>query len=379
MDNAPKTHSGILLLLLGLLCIGIAAAGWFYFGANKSEVPTSHLILGVPYEGQYEGTILWNDASVGAYEILGYWGDTRFTREDVYNAFPPFENPEGISLAALRAFFLKSGYDAYTVPTDIETVKTFISKDIPLLVAQRLALDAPDELGTQRLLIGYSDEEQVLIFHDNGFGNNYRISYSDYEQLNADFETAALGVQPTADIGDSLDGPDTSYVYPARASIMDDEGIRRIQIKWETVNHIQQEGGDDAETTAETIRLLEEILAEDSFTMLHPAARMMLSYSLSGLYMNRLEEPERAIAILEEVTLPLIENYDFSEAFGEWKRNVGEDGYDHPFWNSEPWERLGYLYERIGDMESAAEAFQKSIEYSPENEDAQAALERVTN
>lgn len=355
------------LAAFGALLITTGFAGVFLF-QNLHE--KEHLILHVPYKGQYNGSLLSTQAGTSAYSILTYWGDERFSADQLVQHFP-FSTSEDvrIDLPYVADFFSDNGYETEIITLDggVEQFVSYIDENIPVLVEQLLASDAPKELTSQRLLIGYSNKNRELVFHDNNFGNNYVMPFDEFYDLSTEFVTRALVITPGAEIRSSLKGPDSSYKYPERLGIMDDEGLRRIQIKWMMVNFLKfRFASEGIPGATEATRLLNEIISDEAFKRLHPAARMDMSYNLSGFYMGNLDEPEKAIEVLENVTLPLIEAYDFGDAFGEWER---EDPsiYERPYWNSIPWERLGHLYVRIGNKEKARSAFQKALEYYPGN------------
>jgi len=370
--GSPKLlGAGIAVLLLLLTSLSFVV----YKGWPSAE---GHLIAHVPYKGQFTGSSLATQSVTAVASILAYWGDTRFTEHDLHHAFPSFEDTGPQHLGFIASFFKEHGYNAEELRIiGVDELTAVIKKDIPVIVYQRLGVDAPAELISERLLIGFSEKDNVLIFHDNDFGNNYEISYEDFallnERLPSGTAAAMLIVTPGDGITGILEGSDETYEYPERLRIMDSPGIRKITINWREVVYLitrfERTGTPGA---GRSVELLNEIIAHESFDELHPAHRMLFAYQLAGFYMGNLGKSEEAIAVLENVVTPLVENYDFNESFGEWK--IRHDMYKNPFWKWAPWARLGYLYTRTGDIEKAEAAFQKSLEYWPDNEESLNAL-----
>ncbi|MBI1999075.1 MAG: hypothetical protein HYS74_00270 [Parcubacteria group bacterium] len=91
-------------LLAGLVVIGALAAGWYYFfGTTNLSLPfglqpekKEYLIGGVPYWGLYRGTELTTSSAFTAYTLLRYWGDDRFTPQEVARRFPVTNRPRVI-------------------------------------------------------------------------------------------------------------------------------------------------------------------------------------------------------------------------------------------------------------------------------------------
>jgi len=347
---------------------------WAIFSPSKA-LPKEHLIPDVTYHGQYLGTILSNQEPNAVRIILDYWNDQRFDDNYLATLFEPttVEGLLRLSIESVAQFFTEQGYVATVSPiASASDLKYYIANNIPVYVNQKLVSVSPINIASSRVYIGYSDIRQVFIVHDNNFGNNYEISYEEYERLSAQGQQMLI-VHPLAyELKE-----DPSYEsalgssYPNRLGIMNDPGLREVQLLLMEVNLYKKEAKvDGVNRVSETIAALERIISHEAFDRLHPAARMSISYNLSGFYMEERPDIERAITILTTVTLPLIESYDFSQPFGEWDRKMDASVYEAPFWNATPWTRLGYLYIRNGNEEEARAAFEKALTYIPDYPEA---------
>lgn len=337
---------------------------------TKAALPSEHLIPKVPYRGQYLGTILSNQESTGVWTLLDYWGVPGVSTESLMADFEPSDADglRNLTIYKVRDYFAARGFTAEVLPIDTpEQLKFLIANNIPVYVQQRLSGDTDMRLVSSRIYIGYSDETDSFIVHDNNFGNNFVISYEEYLRLGwpwqrmlvilpSDYALSTEPKLPSAAVSD----------YPARLPIMDDLGLRDIQIKLMLVNWLKRQALVHNENhVSEAVTLLENIINHPAFERLHPASRMIISYNLSGFYMSEVPNLARASEILETITLPLIEQYDFSQPFGGWDRKMDPTVYKSPFWNATPWSRLGFIYQRMGDMEKARAAFEKALEYVP--------------
>lgn len=384
----------VLIVLLLILAIG---AGIYLFSTYTNNtmdnrdaeafvattLPPDHLIPAVPYHGQYLGGLLSSQESTSVKSILSYWNDTSVSDETLLATFEPTsaDAVEALTIFTVADFFRSRGYEARVSKlTDPQELKSLIANNIPVYVQQYLSLE--DELGiySKRVYIGYDDVRQVFITHDNNFGNNYEISYAQFALL-SDETNRFLAVMPAGyDLQEEPSLPSANAgTYPDRLNIMDDLALRDIQIKIMQVNYyINRFATQGIEGATESVALLEEILAHRAFDELHPAARVQQSYLLTSFYTKETPNRARAIEILETITIPLLEQYDFSQPFGEWGRVVDPSVYaSNPFWSAFPWTRLGYFYLEENETEKARQAFTKALELFPEYPLAKAGLSQI--
>lgn len=381
-----QTVRRTLYLTLGLLLVFICVAiGWYAYVQYKHVSLTKnkeHLISGVPYAGSYLGTEINSGAASSVYSLLQYWGDTKFNARDIARAFPysPFKMVRGtekITYGDIYEFLSSNEYNI-AIP-EFKTkgdVQLFIDQDIPVIIGQRLTDEIEEDIQTMRLIIGYSDKTGEFITHDNNFGNNYRISYDEFFRLLNPGSNYLLIATPNARSRRQLNGPNTNYEYPQRLSIMDSEGVRRIQISWTLIDTLMLQNPPDYERVAS---IWESILSDSGFKELHPAGRYQASFQLGRIHTNFLNKHEDAIRIFEDVTIPLL-SYDFSKAFGEWQRN-NPGVYDNPWWRTAPWVGIGVANIRLANqatntskkevyLKEARVAFTEVLKKDPTDQDA---------
>lgn len=378
----------VVLATIGLVLLVTGYMLWLQLGGNlfgNNNLPEEHLIPNVPYRGQYLGTELTNQQPVAVRTILDYWGKTDVTNQTLFDIFETknvFQDSERFNSLGtdLSAQFLSSlGFMVERYATSSpEYIKYLIANNVPTYVKQNLGSAYLEGAESTRIYIGYSDKGEYFIVHDNNFGNNYIISYDEYNKINQD-QTVLMARPLGYEMQDSpqRETADPSS-YPARLPIMDDLGLRDVQVKIiefnaSKISTVHSGSNDDSAL----ISILEDMLKHEAFTRLHPAAQMTMSYNLVDIYMNRTTNYPRAIEILENVTLPLIENHDFSQAYGGWDRKMDPSVYDRPFYHAIPWTTLGYAYLKTNQAAKAEMPFKKALEYVPGFEPAVEGLKHI--
>lgn len=358
--------------------------GWSKFQStmltwlNEPRLPESHLIPNVNYHGFYLGGPLVTQEEVAVRTILDYWGDDTISDAVLTETLSISGEEDEMKLIEIRAsipqarLFTDSGYEMLDRATSSpEYLKYLIANNVPVYVKQKLGSEYMDTLWSVRVYIGYSDEEEYFIVHDNDFGNNYRIPYSEYEKISNNQLTLMvhpkgyeLSNRPNYESADLMD-------YPERLTVMDDLGLRDLIVKLMEVNFYRFEDFlSDTDNLDKIINAYEEAINHEAFSRLHPATQMRNSFNLAYFYGVEKKDYGKGIEILEGVTLPLIENYDFSKSHNGWPANQDPTIYEQPFFNAMPWSRLGDLYLRINEPAKARAAYLKALEYQPDFADA---------
>lgn len=361
-------------------CLIVAISGLIYLWLIKNddtspyflaeELPKTHLIPNVTYYGQYLGSILSNQEPVAIRTILSYWGNDNISDETLNQLFEvkQYDPKPELNLASIENFFTTNNLKATALYlTDPLEIKSLIANNVPVYVQQQLASNVSEELYSTRVYIGYSDVEEVFIVHDNNFGNNFQISYSEFEKISDEFAAFIMVTPPNYSLSKTPNMPSAEYSdYPSRLGIMDDLELRDLQILIIQLGHLKRRAAlDKVNLVDESVILLENIIEHPAFEKLHPAARYSFSYNLAGSYLGEKPNYERAIEILETLTLPLQENFDFTQPFGEWDRKMDPSVYSRPFWTAAPWAGLGFLYLKVNQPEKARSAFNKALELIP--------------
>ena len=74
------------------------------------------------------------------------------------------------------------GFDTKYQSKTIEEIKVLLEEDIPVIAVQNYSLSLP--FSHARVIIGFDDEKEEVITNDPTAGKDYKISYSDFLELN---------------------------------------------------------------------------------------------------------------------------------------------------------------------------------------------------
>lgn len=355
-------------LILAVLFAAIVIAGSFYYwflrGANQlSQV--NHLIPGVPYYGIYNHKFDFrfdNAISLAASvaSILGYWGDNRFSLKDLVEQFPPnkFHTSEVYKFFSDNGYEIGRGMEAGEGLT-INRIKMFVNerRNIPLIVYQ-VPLDSQESLpvvGIHRVVIGLFDKDEKVVLHDYYFGNNYEISYTDFEKMFQLHRGAVMAVWPSAELASKLKKESSPPSYSKRTEAMDKLGPLLIKRNSEVLPFSQTRQYDKA---AEGQR---QIVDDPSFVYLHPAYKVFY-ISVLGKYLVLADKPDEAIEIITSKALSL--NNNLKQPYFDWPElnNLRSEKLLIPYY----WLAKAYL--KKGDKILARKNFEEALKIDPDHQ-----------
>lgn len=369
---AEKNKYIIIFLILVIALGSIGFFGWRIFSEKNSvsqqpaasQQKVNYLIPGVPYYGFYNQffAILNSSRITSVAEILGYWGDEvnlpvlRNTLIDK-NDDTPGNNKKFITNKQLEKFFQEKGYETHYWSSskpggEIDEIKKFVNVDkkIPVIIFQNRSLEPGAlKIAGFRVVIGVSDERQKVTVQDYNFGNNYEISYQDFEAMFDQRARVILAVWPKSDLLSKLPPRSQGISYPARIKAMDNVGELLIK-RADSVrffNVVQYE---------KSLELYQGFLADPKFSYFPPAYQVFFYDFLAKLYL-KLDKPDEALKVINEKALPL--NHDLKQPFGDWKSPTNVD----QLWG--PYYVLGNIYQKKGDKELAIKNYEEVLKMDP--------------
>jgi len=319
-----------ILIIAGVIIfiVLLSSLGWYYF--NKKSQPASqptnlnvssdYLIKGVPYWGFYQ--LYLPDIAANYYssstpttiaaikEILDFWGDGRFSFNDLRKAF---QTSQDSNIVNVSNFFDMHGYQTATIgaakPTDIiNNIKIYVNpqKNTPVLVLQKNSLDPASTLWSYKVIIGVLDSEKKIVVHDYYYGNNYEISYDDFIKMSEPVSSGVLAIWPTSVLDGVIKGAQDqakAKPYPARLEAMDKVGSS-LAVTWAEGTFDVQKGSPD-----KAIPLYKEFVDSENFKYLPPKYQVSFQYYLARAYLNT-HLYDEVIALIEQSTLPINHNLD---------------------------------------------------------------------
>ncbi len=141
---------------------------------NKVE-EISYVYLNVPYE-KYAGTN-WCLPASGAMTFQ-YFG-MNISQSRIASSVIT----DGTSSVFRFISFARSlGFDTKYQSKTIEEIKVLLEEDIPVIAVQNYSLSLP--FSHARVIIGFDDEKEEVITNDPTAGKDYKISYSNFLELN---------------------------------------------------------------------------------------------------------------------------------------------------------------------------------------------------
>lgn len=352
---------------LAILIIGAGLIYYFYF------LNANYLIPGVPYYGFYNHFFDADSAIVtSTAEILAYWGDNRFNTKFLAGYF--FSSPEGnvatatpsliYSTLDIQKFFKDNGYETYRWASpeaggEIKEIKIFVNlfKKIPVIVYQKYSTDPERVSKGFRVVIGVSDKEKKITVHDHYFGNNYEISYEDFEKMFTDTDRAILAVWPFKELLSVIGRPNYKLQYPQRLGIMDKMGEYLIKEVDAFILYRQKE-------YENALRLQQEFVSGQKFSDFPPAYQVYFYSFLARLNLF-LGDNNGAIELLTDKVLPI--NKDLSQPSGEWTGQINflkNSGYAEDKMTA-PFIILARAYFLKGDKKKALENYEKALKINP--------------
>lgn len=360
--------------VIALSVIAIAILGfliWFFYYASYNfpsySEEVNYTIPGVPYNGI--STLFFKNADSTTLssisDITRYWGDKRFRLSDFKKAFPSIrERAEydsaipAATLSSLKSFFENNGYETYfetsSAGKEIQTIKKFINqkKKIPVIVFQKRSADPSIAASGYRVVIGIYENQNKVIVHDHDFGNNYEISFEDFNKMCVKDACSILAIWPSDDLKSKISGPDFSSPYPKRIENADKLGNllvwgAKIEEYYWKKDYVNQN------------LLLDKFIKDESFTYFPAACRMEFLSSFANSFID-INQSEKAIEMINNEILPLYNDPKINEMPEGWEPPKGRLSY--------PFFVLSRAYLKSGQKDLAISTYREVIKIRQDNE-----------
>lgn len=378
----------IFLCVLAVIIIGAGLVFYFFLknANNNNEVKgeINYLIPGVPYHGFYDHFFDADSLVVSSVaDVLGYWGDERFNIQDLISYFPDSLNRDNTVTTTvytslnIQSFFENNGYETYRWASDkaggeLNEIKKFVnlSKKIPVIVYQKRSDDSDHMAVGFRVVIGIFDNTEKIIVHDHDYGNNYEISYQNFEKMFQPNARAILAVWPSNELAAQLSKPTHSSAYPPRLKVMDEMGNLLIKGA-DAIGFWRQRNYQRA------ITLEEEFVNDPKFNDFSPAHRIRFYTFLSRLYLS-IGNIEKAKEVLINKVGPI--NNNLSLPYGEWTEQISYFRNNRTEDKSEiPFAILAGIYFTQGDQKKSLENLEIATRIKPTDASIYQAYEKLKN
>ena len=176
----PKVRAssriGGLLAVLGLMTPFLYSAQVFKYEKIKPE--KGHLIQTVPFEKWLERNYC-GPACLAM--VLNYWDETRsFSQrkitDEIYDA-----KSQATYNSELVLYPRSKGFECYSFQGNLRILKDVVGKDIPVIVLTKAVKQLAK--GHYRVVIGFDDDEDQIIFHDPYFGDRIAMTSKDFMKV----------------------------------------------------------------------------------------------------------------------------------------------------------------------------------------------------
>jgi len=165
-----------LLLCLGLMTPCLFSAQVFKYQKIKPE--KGHLIQTVPFEKWLERNFC-GPACLAM--VLNYWDETRSFSQRKITAEIYDSESQATYNSELVLYPRTKGFESYSFQGNLRILKDVVGKDIPVIVLTKTIKQIAK--GHYRVVIGFDDDEDQIIFHDPYFGDRNAMTSKDFMKV----------------------------------------------------------------------------------------------------------------------------------------------------------------------------------------------------
>jgi len=164
------------LVGLGLITPCLFSAQVFKYQKIKPE--NGYLIQSVPFEKWLERNYCGPACLT---MVLNYCDETRsFSQQKIADEIYDSENQATYN-SELVLYPRTKGFESYSFQGDLRILKDVVGKDIPVIVLTKTIKQVAK--GHYRVVIGFDDDEDLIIFHDPYFGGRTAMTSKDFMKV----------------------------------------------------------------------------------------------------------------------------------------------------------------------------------------------------
>ncbi len=386
----------LLFVFLGVIILAlIVFFAWNHWRTKNmiQENPLAqkidYIIPGVPYYGIYNhkesASFLSTDKPAAIASVLEYWNPGKNNFQTIDQFFPnlverkEFDKPR--SWDEIKNFVNSQGnYVTEIEELIIDDLKKYVNPKTKTPVIITLAIDQNQPVNipyyTMKVLIGIKESEQKLVFHDFWFGNNYELTYDEFNKLaektNPRFKNKYLVIQPK-DINNKLkeinNASNTNSLDPKRTQLTNINS--QMLLNYILGSAVLKYGLPSRMAIDYSEKVKNEASFESSFP---PIFKTLLFFRLAQAYLA-LDDLDNALAAaLKSVEL----NHDLDKPSGDWPGyEIAYNSASNKGQLSNSYRILGDVFNKRGAPEEAKYNYQKALEIYPENQLAQEGLQSI--
>lgn len=167
---------GLFLAALGLLTPCLFSSQILKYMKIRPE--RGHLIRTVPFEKWLERNYCGPAVLT---MVLNFWDETQpFSQRKIADAIYDSEN-ESTYNSELVLYPRTQGFESYSFQGNLQILKELVGKGIPVIVLTKTIKQVAK--GHYRVVIGFDEDENQIIFHDPYFGGRVLMTEKDFMQV----------------------------------------------------------------------------------------------------------------------------------------------------------------------------------------------------
>lgn len=258
-------------------------------------------------------------------------------------------------LSDLADFARSQGFEAEVLTAkNVKDLHKFINANerTPIIVIQPPSLNymkfPKATFRTFRLVIGLDDRRQRVITHDFTFGNNYEISYGEFEKLWQSTNKSYLVIRPK-DYKERIKFMPAKSSYPQRIPAMEQKELL------ENVIYLNELYFKRA-SLQERLAILNNILNQESALQYFLPVWRLLYYANAASSHLSSKNINKALELVPKI---IALNHNLDQKFDGWT-------YQWPFYNESAiaWLLVGDIYLSAGYKDKALSSYQKALSLS---------------
>ena len=385
MEEPPKWRKVVFVVFIALIIFAGIFFALRYFGkslglSTGSQKKVDYVIPGVPYIGIYNHTgkysVLDFSTAPAVASVMDYWYPGEKNYSDINKYFNDISDAnETVGAHNISQIFTEDG--KYSVKEEIfqlDDLKKYINADTrtPLLASFKIDANQPIDVPYPPLvvIIGVKESEQKLILHDVWLGNNFEMSFDEYNQRQAQLPPAKrynfLVVQPT-DLKNKLNEVKSRSFsgYPARTATMQnaENMFKDYAIGW---------GAEKAGQADIAVEYFLEVRNDSNYDRYFPLAlKAYLAAHLAEVYLQKKDFDNATKYIAESVSL----DHDLDKPLNDWPGyELGSNAPGHFGEITLTYQVQGDIYLATGDFGKAQESYSAALVIKPDDPRAKAGL-----
>jgi len=324
---------------------------------------SAYLIPGIPFYGVSNHFDRSSSGPVNSVaSIMEYWEPGRSNSSDIQEVI---SKQQGGVMNEIVFFFSQRDFSAEVLKLSLTDLKKYINPEVktPLLLFLPISTDQSDTIPyyPATILIGVDEKDQKLTFHNYWLGNNYEMSFDEFNQLEnklqPDQRNMYVVVQPK-NLDEKLKevSERKAEAYPARTAIMQN-GEQMFK------DYAVGSGGAyDSKMFDVALDHFSRVEKSPNFNEFFPPYMKTMLYSkMASAYISE-DNLDSALAYAQKA---VAEDQNLDQPWKDWSGMKINWRAGSQSQLSDPYSLLGDIYRQKKDFQAAKDNYTKALNISP--------------